>query len=88
MRTHRQKDDDTPNRGWKTYCTATTAERIARALAGVVILTGLALGYYVSPWFYLMTAFAGVNLLQSAITGFCPPELIYNVFRRRDLRSR
>jgi len=69
--------------GWRSYCTATDAERIARAMAGIVILTGLALGWFVSPWFYLLPAFAGVNLLQSSITGFCPPELLYNLFRWR-----
>lgn len=64
---------------WRTYCSATPAERTARAVAGIVILTGLALGWLVSPWFYLLPAFAGVNLLQSSITGFCPPELLYNL---------
>jgi hypothetical protein len=49
-------------------------ERIIRTFAGAVILTSLALGYYVSPYWYLLTAFAGFNLLQSGFTGFCPPE--------------
>jgi hypothetical protein len=26
----------------------------------------------VSPWFYALTAFVGLNLLQSAFTGWCP----------------
>ena len=83
MTTHPMHTDESTNRGWRTYCTATTAERIARAMAGVVILAGLGLGYFVSPWFFLLIAFAGLNLLQSSVTGFCPPELIYNLTRRR-----
>jgi len=32
----------------------------------------LALGYWVSPYWYLFTAFVGLNLLQSAFTNWCP----------------
>ncbi len=53
-----------------------------RILAGVVTLTGLGLGFFVSPWWYLLTAFAGANILQSAFTGFCPPEILYR-WRKR-----
>lgn len=52
--------------------------------AGLVILTSLALGYWVSPWWFLLTAFAGLNMLQAAFTGFCPAAL---VFKRLGLRS-
>ncbi|MCP4213915.1 MAG: DUF2892 domain-containing protein [bacterium] len=49
-----------------------TLNRILRGMAGVVVLGSLALGIHVSPnWFYL-TAFAGVNLLQSAFSNWCP----------------
>lgn len=51
-----------------------------RFLAGTVVTTGLTLGYFVNEWLYLITLFAGLNLLQSSITGFCPPELIYSKF--------
>ncbi|MFB6099358.1 MAG: DUF2892 domain-containing protein [Salinibacter sp.] len=51
-------------------------------LAGVVSLTGLGLGYFVSEWWYLLTVFAGLNILQSAFTGFCPPEIVYRWFKR------
>lgn len=57
-------------------------EKLVRIMAGTVTLTGLALGFFVSPWGYLVTAFAGVNILQSAFTGFCPPELAYRVFTK------
>jgi len=52
-------------------------EKLVRILAGTVTLAGLALGFFVSPWGYLLTAFAGANILQSAFTGFCPPEITY-----------
>ena len=48
-----------------------------RRLAGLVVLLGLGLGFFVSDWLYLITAFAGLNLLQSSFTGICPPEKIY-----------
>jgi hypothetical protein len=51
-------------------------ESLIRLLAGTVVLTGTALGHYVSPWWLLLPAFAGLNLIQSVFTGFCPPSLI------------
>ena len=53
-----------------------TIDRVVLAFAGSVILLSLALGLGVSPWFFLLTGFVGVNLLQSAFTGFCPLALI------------
>ena len=52
--------------------------------AGFVVLLGLALGYMVSPYWYLLTAFAGVNMFQASVTGFCPAAI---VFRKLGLRS-
>jgi hypothetical protein len=49
-----------------------TIERMLRLIAGVVVLVSVALGYWVSPWFYLLTAFVGLNLLQSGFTNWCP----------------
>ena len=49
-----------------------TVERGLRALAGVVILISLSLAHWVSPNWLWLTAFAGVNLLQSAFTNWCP----------------
>jgi hypothetical protein len=51
-------------------------ESLVRLLAGTVVLTGTALAWLVSPWWLLLPAFAGVNLIQSVFTGFCPPTLI------------
>lgn len=49
-----------------------TVERYLRLIAGIVVLVSLALGWWVSPWFYLLTAFVGLNLFQSGFTNWCP----------------
>ena len=49
-----------------------TVERGLRLMAGVFVLLSLALGYWVSPYWYWFTAFVGLNLLQSAFTNWCP----------------
>ncbi len=49
-----------------------TVERGLRLIAGVVILASVSLAVAVSPWWLLLTAFAGLNLLQSAFTNWCP----------------
>jgi len=59
-----------------------TQEKMVRVLAGTVSLIGLSLGFFVSPWWYLLTVFAGVNVIQSAFTGFCPPEIVYRWLNR------
>ena len=51
-------------------------ESLIRLLAGTVVLTGTALGFFVNPWWLLLPAFAGANLIQSVFTGFCPPTLL------------
>lgn len=53
-----------------------TMEQYIRAIAGTFILISLALGHYMSPYWYLFTAFVGANLLQSAFTGWCLMEKI------------
>ncbi|HSP13992.1 MAG TPA: DUF2892 domain-containing protein [Thermoanaerobaculia bacterium] len=47
-------------------------ERYLRLIAGVFILISAVLAWAVSPWFLLLTAFVGLNLLQSAFTNWCP----------------
>ncbi|ACO33963.1 MULTISPECIES: DUF2892 domain-containing protein [Acidobacterium] len=54
-----------------------TVERALRLMAGVVVLLSLALGYWISPWWYWLTAFVGLNLLQSAFTNWCPAMAIF-----------
>jgi hypothetical protein len=59
-------------------------ENAVRILAGTLVLAGTILAALVSPWFLLLTGFVGFNLVQSALTGFCPAEMI---FRRLGLKS-
>jgi hypothetical protein len=47
-------------------------ERAVFAVAGVMILVSLALAYFVSPYWLALAAIVGLNLSQSAFTGFCP----------------
>lgn len=49
-----------------------TVERYLRLAAGLFVLASLALGLFVHPYFFWLTAFVGVNLLQSAVTNWCP----------------
>jgi hypothetical protein len=51
-------------------------QRIIYLVAGTLVLAGLALGYLVNPWWFLLPAFVGFNLFQTAFTGFCPLEKI------------
>lgn len=49
-----------------------TVERYLRLFAGGFVMLSLGLGYWWSPYWYLFTAFVGVNLFQSAFTNWCP----------------
>ena len=51
-------------------------DKAVLAFAGCVVLLGLALGTYVNAYWYLLTAFAGLNMLQAAFTGFCPAAMV------------
>jgi hypothetical protein len=47
---------------------------IIRRIAGTFVLLSVALGYWVSPYYLLFTAFVGLNLLQSSFTKWCLME--------------
>ena len=49
-----------------------TVDRWLRMIAGTFVLLTVALGLWVSPYWFLFTAFVGLNLLQSAFTNWCP----------------
>ena len=49
-----------------------TIDRYLRLFAGAFVVASLALGYWVSPYWYLFTAFVGLNLFQSGFTNWCP----------------
>ena len=48
-----------------------TRERIIRLIAGSLVLIGLGLGIWLNHWWFSLTAFVGLNLLQSALSGWC-----------------
>jgi len=56
-----------------------TVQRFVLAFAGSIVVAGVVLGYLVHPGFLLLPAFVGLNLLQSAFTGFCPLALVLRV---------
>lgn len=49
-----------------------TVERFLRLIAGTFVMLSVALGYWVSPYWFLFTAFVGFNLFQSGFTNWCP----------------
>jgi hypothetical protein len=53
-----------------------TVERALRLMAGTFVLLSLALGFWVSHYWLLFTAFVGLNLFQSGITNWCPAMAI------------
>ena len=55
-------------------------DRAVLAFAGLMILASLLLASYLSPYWLLLTAFVGLNLLQASITGFCPAAIIFRRF--------
>jgi len=61
-----------------------TVERGLRLMAGTFVLLSLALGYWVSPYWFLFTTFVGLNLLQSGITNWCPAM---RILRRLGLKQ-
>lgn len=51
-------------------------ERTVMLFAGVMILVSVVLTQLVSPFWWVLTAFVGLNLLQSSFTGFCPAAMV------------
>lgn len=49
-----------------------TVNRYLHLIAGFFVMLSVALGHYVSPYWFLFTAFVGLNLFQSAFTDWCP----------------
>lgn len=46
-------------------------EHVIRLVAGTFVMGSLALGWWVNPYWFLFTAFVGLNLFQSALTKWC-----------------
>lgn len=61
-----------------------TVERGIRLLAGVIVLLSVSLAHWFSPWWLVLTAFVGLNLLQSAFTNWCPAMMILRSMGLKD----
>jgi len=61
-----------------------TVEAALRAIAGFFVLLSVALGHFVHPYWFFFTAFVGLNLLQSAFSGWCP---MMTILRKAGLKG-
>ena len=52
-------------------------DKAVLGFAGCVVLLSLGLAYLLSPYWLLLAAFAGVNMIQASVTGFCPAAIIF-----------
>lgn len=52
-------------------------DRAVLSFAGFVVLLGLTLGLLVHPFWFALSAFAAVNMIQASFTGFCPAAMIF-----------
>ena len=43
-----------------------------RFLGGFMMLAGIALSYFIDPWWLLLSVFVALNLMQSAFSKWCP----------------
>lgn len=58
-------------------------DKMVLAFAGCVVLISVALGVLVHPYWFGLTVFAGLNMLQAAFTGFCPAAMVFKRFGAR-----
>ncbi|MGH7668274.1 MAG: YgaP family membrane protein [Gemmatimonadaceae bacterium] len=63
-------------------------DKIIRRVAGLFVMASVALGWWVSPWWLLFTAFVGFNLFQSSLTNFCPLERVLGRLGLADCKPR
>lgn len=59
-------------------------DRAVLSFAAIVVIVSAVLSVTVSPWWIALTLFAGLNMLQASVTGFCPAAI---VFKRFGVRS-
>ncbi len=64
-----------------------TVERAVRMLAGALVLASVTLAHFASPYWYLLAAFVGLNLFQSALTNWCPAMSILRMIGLKDAAS-
>lgn len=53
-------------------------DRAVMGFAGLMVLVSAVLAWLMSPYWLLLTAFVGLNLMQASITGFCPAAAIFS----------
>lgn len=61
-----------------------TVDRYLRMIAGALVMLTVALGYWVSPYWFLFTGFVGLNLFQSAFTNWCLMMTVLRKFGVKD----
>ncbi len=54
-----------------------TLDRAVMIFAGCVVLLGVVLSLTVHPWWIALTVFAGLNMIQASLTGFCPAAMAF-----------
>jgi hypothetical protein len=52
-------------------------DRAVMVFAGCVNLVGVWLTFSCSLWWLLLPTFVGLNLIQTAFTGFCPAAILF-----------
>lgn len=58
-------------------------DRAVFAFAGFMTLLSVLLVWLVSPWFLLLTALVGANMMQASLTGFCPAAIVFKALGAR-----
>ena len=58
-------------------------DRAVFVFAGFVVLLGIALSLTIHPWWIALSAFAGLNMIQAAFTGFCPAAMVFKALGAR-----
>ena len=58
-------------------------DRAVLGFAGFMTLLSAVLVWLVSPWWLLLTAFVGINMMQASITGFCPAAIVFKMLGAR-----
>ncbi len=54
-----------------------SVDRAVLIFAGAMVLASALLAWLASPWWLLLTAFVGLNLVQAGITGLCPAAMVF-----------
>jgi hypothetical protein len=52
-------------------------DRAVMAFAGFIVLLSITLALAFNPWWLALGVFAGLNMIQASITGFCPAAMVF-----------